>query len=425
MSATLTRGLSPVRIGLSNGTVVIVQQTNIAPAVTINAAFRAGGVYEPAGQPGLAFLTGRLVDRGTEHRTADVIAEELDDLGVALRLTSSRHLLTLSCTCLAEDFEAVLAVVADLARAAVFPESEIAKRRSEAITSVRQDDDNPAVRAGDALSRLLYGADHPYGRPAKGTVQDLESFGRPDLVRFYGERFKPPALSLAIVGDVSPDRAIARAGLELDGWSGLLPADAPMPPVQVEGGRRETRIEMPGKAQTDIAYGFVAIRRLDPRYYAYWMMNTILGQYGLGGRLGDNIRERQGMAYYAFSSFDASLGEGPLMIRAGVDPANVTRTLEAIDFEVRRMAGEGPTPDEVEDTRRYLMGSIPRLLETNHTIAVFLQAAEQFGLGIDFDRRLPQHLRDVTIDQVRAAAAETLVPERAAIAIAGPPPDSR
>ena len=88
MSATLTRGLSPVRIGLSNGTVVIVQQTTIAPAVTINAAFRAGSVYDPADQPGLAFLTGRLVDRGTEHRTADVIAEELDDLGIALRLTT-------------------------------------------------------------------------------------------------------------------------------------------------------------------------------------------------------------------------------------------------------------------------------------------------------------------------------------------------
>jgi len=421
MSVTLTRGLSPVRATLPSGAVVIVQQTNLTPAVTINAAFRAGGVYEPADRTGLAFLTGRLVDRGTERRTADTIAEELDDLGVALRITSSRHLLTLSCTCLAEDFDPVLAVVADVARAAVFPEAEIAKRRNEAITSVRQDDDNPAVRAGEALSRLLYGADHPYGRLAKGTVQDLEAFQRAELVEFYRARFKPASLSLAIVGDVSPDRAVARAGLELEGWSGNLPRDGTMPATEGDRGRRETLIEMPGKAQTDIAYGFVAIRRLDPRYYAYWMMNTILGQYGLGGRLGDNIRERQGMAYYAFSSFDASIGDGPLMIRAGVDPANVTRTIEAIDFEVRRMGTEGPTIEEVEDTRQYLIGSIPRLLETNQSIALFLQAAEQFGLGMDFDRRLPDYLRDVTIDQVRAAAAETLVPERAAIAIAGPP----
>ena len=226
------------------------------------------------------------------------------------------------------------------------------------------------------------------------------------------------------MGDVSPDRAIARAGLELDGWSGLLPADAPMPPVQVEGGRRETRIQMPGKAQTDIAYGFVAIRRLDPRYYAYWMMNTssVSTDWWTVGR---QHPRASGHGVLRVQQFRRQPRRGPADDPRGRRPRERHATLEAIDFEVRRMAGEGPTPDEVEDTRRYLIGSIPRLLETNHTIAVFLQAAEQFGLGIDYDRRLPQHLRDVTIDQVRAAAAETLVPERAAIAIAGPPPDSR
>jgi zinc protease len=164
----------------------------------------------------------------------------------------------------------------------------------------------------------------------------------------------------------------------------------------------------------------VAIRRLDPRYYAYWVMNNILGQFGLGGRLADNIRERQGMAYYAFSVFDASIGEGPLMIRAGVDPKNVTRAMEAIDHEVGRLGADGPTPGELEESRQYLIGSIPRMLETNQGIAAFLQNAEQFGLGLDYDRQLAHHLRDVTLGDVATAAAEVLVPERAAVAAAGP-----
>ncbi len=92
----------------------------------------------------------------------------------------------------------------------------------------------------------------------------------------------------------------------------------PPPPPALE--RRQRMIDLPGKSQSDIAYGFTAISRLDPRYDAYWVMNNILGQFGLGGRLADNIRERQGMAYYAFSSFDPSLGVGPLIVRAGVDP---------------------------------------------------------------------------------------------------------
>jgi zinc protease len=148
----------------------------------------------------------------------------------------------------------------------------------------------------------------------------------------------------------------------------------------------------------------------------------VFGQFGLGGRLADNIRERQGMAYYAYSSFDPTVGESPLVVRAGVDPRNVDRALAAIDMEVEKLGAEGPTAAEVEETRDYLVGSIPRLLETNYSIASFLQASEQFGLGLDYDQRLPARLGAVTIEEVRAAAAEVLHPGRAAVAIAGPDP---
>jgi zinc protease len=149
-------------------------------------------------------------------------------------------------------------------------------------------------------------------------------------------------------------------------------------------------------------------------------MNNILGQFGLGGRLAENIRERQGMAYYAFSGFDPSLGPGPLVIRAGVDPRNVDRSIAAIDAEVAALGAEGPTEREMAETKQYLIGSIPRLLETNGGIAAFLQLTEFFGLGLDYDRRLPGFIESVSIEQVRAAAAAVLHPERAALAVAGP-----
>ena len=176
---------------------------------------------------------------------------------------------------------------------------------------------------------------------------------------------------------------------------------------------------MMAKSQADIAYGFVTIPRTDPLYYAWWVMNTILGQYGLGGRLGDNIRERQGMAYYAYSAFDPHVVPGPLMVRAGVDGANVERAIAAIDEEIVRLAASGPEPREMEETQRYLIGSLPRMLETNGGIASFLQAAERFGLGTDYDRRLPGLVGSVTREAVHAAAA-SLSPDRAAVAVAGP-----
>jgi zinc protease len=420
MAPTLAQGLSPVRQELDNGAVILVQETAMTPAVTISAAFRAGSVFDAADLPGLAYLTGRVLDRGTATRSAAVLADELDDRGVSLRVSTNRQALTLSCTCLSEDFEDILAIVVDVARNPTFPGVEIEKRRSEALTVLRQNEDNPASRAVEGVLELLYTRDHPYGRPSKGTAAGLERVSRADMLGFHGWRIRPGALSIAIVGDIPAGQALDSAAATLDGWRTPPPELDVLPVPQAQVGRRERLIPMPGKAQTDIAYGFTALPRLDPRYYAYWMMNNILGEFGLGGRLADNIRERQGMAYYAFSTLDAAPLEAPLLIRAGVDPLNVERAVAAIDHEVRTLAAAGPTQTELNESRAYLIGSIPRMLETNQSIASFLQMCEDYGLGLDFDQRLPTILNAVTLEEVHAAAADVLDPTRAAIAVAGP-----
>jgi zinc protease len=134
----------------------------------------------------------------------------------------------------------------------------------------------------------------------------------------------------------------------------------------------------------------------------------------IGGRLGESIRERQGMAYYAFSALDANVIPGPLVIRAGVSPSNVDRALASIDEELVRMAAEGPTDQEISESRQYLIGSMPRRLETNAGIASFLQMVEFFDLGMDYDVRVPELLRRVT--------AMTSTPPRARCSI---PPKCR
>ena len=181
---------------------------------------------------------------------------------------------------------------------------------------------------------------------------------------------------------------------------------------------------MMNKSQADIAYGFTTIQRNDPRYYACSLMNNILGQYAMGGRLGDSIRERQGMAYYVSTAFDAGLIEGPLMVRAGVSPANVDRAIASIDEELvrdpqrrghreraRRIA---PVPDRLDaararDQRRH------RQLPPERRV---------LRPGLDFDVRLPDHLRRVTRDEINEVARTLLDPDRATVVIAGPYRDS-
>ena len=387
--------------------------------MSVSLAVAAGGVHEPPERPGLAYFLSRVLDRGTASRTAEEIADELDSRGVALQTRVTRHLLTLAFDCLSDDVDAMLALAADIVRAPVFPDDQIELRRAEILTQLRQDADSPAVCAVEGRMELLYGADHRYGRPPKGTPAAVEAVDRAALLRFHAERFAPAAVVLAIVGDIAPERAAASAAACFGDWTAPSPSDPPLPPVRPLEARRTRLLPMPAKAQADIAYGFVTIARTDPRYHAFAVVNNILGQYGLGGRIGDRVRERHGLAYYAYSVFDPHVLPGPLMIRAGVDGAAVDRTLAIIDEEVARMAAEGPTDAELEDARRFLVGSIPRMLETNAGIAQFLQMIEQFGLGLDYDVRLPALIGAVTREAAHEAA-RLLSPDRAAVVVAGP-----
>ena len=126
------------------------------------------------------------------------------------------------------------------------------------------------------------------------------------------------------------------------------------------------------------------------------------------------------MAYYVFSVLDANVIEGPLIIRAGVNPANVERAIASIDAEVTRMGRDGVSDGELADCKRYLIGSMPRMLETNAGIATFLQTAEFFSLGLDYDLRVPALLDAVTLEEANAAARRVLAADRAAVVVAGP-----
>ncbi|MBI4485724.1 MAG: insulinase family protein [Acidobacteria bacterium] len=403
-----------------NGAVVVAKHTATTPAVAINLAMRAGSICDPPGGEGTMWLLSRVIDRGTVSRSADAIAEDLDGRGITLAVSVSRHLFSLVCTCLAEDFDAVLALLGDIVMAPSLPETEIATRKGEVITAIRQDDDNPAVRATESLMALLYPDSHPYGRPTKGTIPIVESLTRGRLATLHAERFAPSELTAVIVGDVDPGRARDAAARVFGGWRHPRPPVVPVAPPPRAGTRRRVVIPMMNKAQADIAYGFTTIRRTDPQYYACWLMNHALGQYSLGGRLGDRIRERQGMAYYVSSSLDANVAEGPLTIRAGVSPANVDRAIASIDDELALVRRDGITANQVDESRQYLIGSMPRALETNAGIANFLQTAEFFELGLDYDLRLPGLLRAVTLEHANAVARQLLDPAGATLVVAGP-----
>ncbi len=420
MTIDAQRGLSPVRRRLENGATVIAKPSHVTPAVAISVSMPAGSVADPAGFDGASHFLSRVIDRGTESRSGEELAELLDSRGVSVTVSAMRHAFVVSCTCLSEDFSTILTLLADLVRNPSLPETDIATRRGEIVTAIREDQDNPAMVAVEEQLAQLYPHPHPYGRRLKGTIDTVGRIDRHVLRSVHRARFTPAGLVVVVVGDVEPSRVIEETDEAFGDWRGDPVAVIEVPSLPAPAARRQAVFPMMNKSQADIAYGFNTIARRDPAYYAFSLMNNALGQYAMGGRLGDNIRERQGMAYYVFSAFEPNLGEGPMVIRAGVNPANVDRTIAAIDDELRRMADGGLTAGELAASKRYLIGSMPRLLETNAGIAAFLLSCEQFGLGMDHDTRLPALLSAVTLDAANALARRFLVPERATVTIAGP-----
>jgi len=418
------RGLSPSRAVLDNGTVVLAKETKTTPAVAISVAMRAGSACDPPDAPGATWLLSRVIDRGTAKRSAADIAEALDSRGITVGISVTRHLFGLGCICLAEDFEPVMTLLGEMVMMPSLPTEEIEKRKGQVITAIRQDEDNPMVRASESLMALLYPDGHPYGRRTKGSIEIVEMLTRDRLLALHDQRFAPNGLSVVVVGDVPPPHAHEFASKVFGGWHNAAPPPLTLPPVRHATHRQRLIVPMMNKSQADIAYGFATITRRDPDYYACWLMNNAFGQYAIGGRLGDSIRERQGMAYYVSSQLDANMAEGPLAIRAGVSPANVDRAVASIDEEITNLITDGLTPKELDESRRYLIGSIPRALETNAAIANFLQIAELFELGLDYDVRLPGLLGAVTLEHANAAARRALHPDRATLVIAGPYADA-
>ena len=177
---------------------------------------------------------------------------------------------------------------------------------------------------------------------------------------------------------------------------------------------------MPSKIQSAVIWSVPGLKRSSPDYYSAVVGNMILGRIGMGGRLGDNVREDQGMAYSVHSSFDADVEAGPWSAVAGVNPSNVERAVSAIIHEIERFKEEGPTDEELSDARAYLTGSLVLALETNDGIAGTLLGIERYNLGLDYIQRYPELINGVSREQIVATVHRYLSTDRYVLAIAGP-----
>jgi len=275
--------------------------------------------------------------------------------------------------------------------------------------------------ASATFNQQIFPPGHPYRIDLDAEMAALHRLQREDLVRFYREKVSPDDGIVVVVGGVPAEQVIGGLERALGEWRHpLARPDKTIPPRPALEERREAHVRVQGKSQSDIVLGWPSFRREDPDYDAAQVTNTILGRFGLGGRLGNRIREELGLAYYAYSMFHADFGPGTWRLAAGVNPANVSLAVDAMLAEVRRLVSEPVQEEELVDVQRFLTGSLPLRLETNGGIAGNLFEMAWYGLGMDYLTEYEARIRSVTREDVLHVAQTYLHPDRYALAVAGP-----
>lgn len=407
----------PDRSVLDNGAVLVSQALPSNPFIAFRGSVPAGTVAEGT-EHGVAEFAARLLLGGTKRLSAAKLADRLEGIGATLEFHNAQELLVFSGRCTRETVSETIRLLVECLSGPAFPAKEVERVRGELLNDERIEQDDPRQRAYRELMTILFPHEHPFGRDAKGGEARIRRIRRSDLAAFHEAHVGPEGLILAITGDVDRHLIESCVATPLAKFRGDAEPALPPPPPAYRP--RTVTIPMPHKSQADIVVGAPAVPRRDALYYPLLLANLLFGRIGLFGRLGKNLRDELGLAYYAYSSLDARSVAGTWSISAGVNPSNVARAVHGIRGEMDRLRTEPFGTQEIVDGKDNQIGSLIVSLERNAEVAAELHRMEHFGLGMDFLERYPEIIQGLSDEAVRHVAARFFDPATSSMVVAGP-----
>lgn len=388
------------------------------PIFTMEFAFRGGSALDPAGKEGVANLVSATLDEGAGDIRSQAFQQELEDLSISLRYSAGRDNFTGSFRTLTRNRDRAFELLRLSLTKPRFDSEAVERVRGQILSGIRRRQENPRRIAGRALMEAFF-PDHPYGRPARGTLETVPVIKLADLKVFAAERFARDNLVISVVGDVTPDE-LAKM---LDATFGGLPATArpwklaeAKPPA-----RNRTIVIEKSIPQSVIQFGQPGIKRDHPDFFPAYVMNYVLGGGGFESRLYEEVREKRGLAYSA-SSYLYPWNHAALILGgAGTANARVGETLKVLQDEWRRMWNRGLTAEELKDAKTYLTGSYPLRFSSSGRIASLLTGIQLQELGIDYIDKRNGLINAITLDGVNRVAKKILNPDGLTTIVVGKP----
>jgi len=407
------------RVLLPNGITLLARTNFNSPSVVIGGYLHCGSLFDPDEKLGLADFTASCLLRGSEKRDFQKIFDDLESSGANLSFSAGGHTAGFTGRCLAEDLPLLFDLLAEALRHPVFPGEQVERLRAQFLTGLAIRAQDTAEMASLTFDQIVFDG-HPYARPDDGWPETIRAITRDDLADFHRLHYGPIGLVLAIVGAVNLKAIGGQVAKVLGDWTNPSQPELPALPELKPITKTITRkILIPGKSQTDLVIGTSGPRRIDPDFMPASLGNSVLGQFGMAGRIGEVVREKSGLAYYASSSLSAGVGPGAWDVSAGVNPENVQKARDLICKEISRFVEKGVTEEELADSQSNFIGRLPLSLESNSGMVNALLNIERFDLGLDYYRCYPDQVRAVTPEEVQATACKYLHPDKLAVVIAG------
>ena len=399
---------------LPNGLVVITETMSHVRSVSVGVWVRNGSRRESREENGLAHFMEHMVFKGTERRSAEAIAREMDSIGGMLDAFTSKEQICFNAKVLDEHLPIALDIIADLILRPKFDSEDVKKERQVVLEEIKMDLDNPEYLLHEIFTRGFW-PEHPLGRPILGTPETVRKFSRESLRKRFQHWFAPDRLVLTAAGNVTHERIMELVEQEFGALKAAGPFENGVAPATHAPIHLEPKRDL---EQVHVCLGVPSYPLAHERRFAIAVMNNLLGG-GMSSRLFQNIREKLGLAYAVFSELTPYSDAGMMTVYAGTARETIGQVIDLVIKEFRDLKQEPVTDEELQRAKNHLKGSLMLSLES--TSARMSNLARQelyFGRFYSLDEIL-QSIGAVSQDEVQAIAQEFFRPEQIAVTVLG------
>ena len=406
------------RYELDNGMVVYLIENHELPLVSGQAIIRTGSRLEPTEETGLAQLTGTVLrSGGTLQHSADELNQMLEQRAAVVETGIDETSGTASFDVLSEDLDPVFDLFAEVLRYPAFAPDQLQLAKVQKSGEIARRNDDPGDVATREFQKLVYGDSSPYARTVE--YQTLDNISREDVVNFYQKYFRPDRTILGIVGDFDSEEMKERIEATFGDWQ--PPADAPEISVPEADQKYESGVflvNQPQLTQSNILLGHIGGQFDNPDYPALSVLNDVLN--GFGGRLFNEVRSRQGLAYSVYGLWSPRYDYPGLFLAGGQTRSNATVPfIESVMSEIEQLRNTPVTEEELERAKESILNSFVFNFDEPGEVLSRLMRYEYYGYPEDFLFEYQRAIEETTVEDVLQAAQKHLHPDQIVTLVVG------